>query len=251
VAPRSERSFRQSGALRWSRRRLGQQRDRPGKQGRLRDFQPRPIDLASRNSCHRCHFNYSIFCKPPTLPLGCVCEFDELEKQRKKALTSKDDKFREAAEEWGDRGTDNSINVTFVQQKQMDQDAGNRDPDKYAVSAMVTPKAGSDHKGQINAEFSQVLSGSDLRKTIVHEGSQIKDDFNFLKSYDPVTGKYNAAKNFTIFASESEAYDAGSRVKSYPMFPRGPKGYPKMMEYVKNQYPNADGFQFKPSDYPQ
>jgi RHS repeat-associated protein len=179
----------------------------------------------------------------------CNESADEFEKQRKKALTSKDDKVREAAEQWGDPGTD--INVTFVTQKQMDKDAGNRDPDNYAVSAMVTPSAGSDHKGQINAEFSQDLRGSNLRQTIVHEGSQINDDFNFLKSYDPVTEKYNAAKIFTIYASESEAYDAGSRVKSYPMFPRGPKGYPKMMEYIRNQYPNADRFQFKPSEYPQ
>ena len=76
---------------------------------------------------------------------------------------------------------------------------------------MVTPSAGADHKGAINAEFSEDLTASSLGQTIAHEGSHIEDDFNFLKSYDPSNGKYFSGLNFTHFATESKRLVPGVR----------------------------------------
>lgn len=79
----------------------------------------------------------------------------------------------------------------------------------------------------------------------------IEDDMNFLKSYDPATGQYFGGLNFTHFDTEFQAFEAGSGVKSYTMFPRGPGGYQKLTNYIYRAYPNADQLVFPPSHYPQ
>jgi len=159
----------------------------------------------------------------------CNKAADQFEKQRQKDLKSKNVKVRDAAGAWGDRGQDNHINVTFKTQAQVDADA--QTPAGYRTDAMVTPSAGPDHKGAINAEFSEDLKGSSLAQTIAHEGSHIEDDFNFLKSYDSSTGKYFSGLNFTHFDTEFQAFGAGSLVKPYTMFQSGPKGYQQLEDY--------------------
>jgi RHS repeat-associated protein len=177
----------------------------------------------------------------------------EFERRRQKDLRSNDDKVKSAAEAWGDRTTDSKdrIHVKFVSQDQMDKDGGNPDPNNFSIGGMVTPSAGSDKKGQINAEFSWSYRGSDLAQAIAHEGSHIRDDLSFLSSYDETTGKYDASKNFTVFSSEVDAYKAGSGVKPYPDFPRGPQGYRQLEDYVRRMYSNWGEKQFSPRQYPQ
>lgn len=182
----------------------------------------------------------------------CNKAANNFEKQRQKDLKSKDIKVRNAAAAWGDRGQDNHVNVTFKSQAQVDADAGNTDTQHNRVDAIVTPSPGADHKGQIDAEFSESLGGSDLGRTIAHEGQHVEDDFNFLKSYDPSTGKYNSALNFTHFDTEFRAFETGAGVKPYPMFPRGPRGYQQLQDYIYRTYHDADDPVFPPSGvYPQ
>jgi hypothetical protein len=93
--------------------------------------------------------------------------------------------------------------------------------------------------------------GKSLGQTITHEGSHIEDDISFLKSYDASTGKYNPGLNFTHFDTEFQAFEAGSGVKSYSMFPKGPKGYQQLEDYIYRAYPSAEDLLFPPSVYPQ
>jgi RHS repeat-associated protein len=180
---------------------------------------------------------------------NCNKAADGFETQRQKDLKSKNVKVRDAATAWGNRGEDNHVNVTFKAQQQVDADA-NTQPG-YKTDAMVTPGTTSDHQPNINAEFSEDLRGKDLAQTIAHEGSHIEDDMNFLKSYDPATGQYFGGLNFTHFDTEFQAFGAGSMVKPYTMFPRGPSGYQQLTNYIYRAYPNADQLVFPPSIYPQ
>jgi RHS repeat-associated protein len=180
---------------------------------------------------------------------NCNKGADRFEKQRQKDLKSKDVKVRDAAKAWGNRGEDNHVNVTFKSQQQVDADA-NTQPG-YKTDAIVTPGTTSDHQPNINAEFSEDLGGKDLGQTIAHEGSHIEDNMNFLKSYDPATGQYFGGLNFTHFDTEFQAFEAGSMVKPYTMFPRGPSGYQQLTNYIYRAYPNAEQLVFPPSLYPQ
>ena len=115
----------------------------------------------------------------------------------------------------------------------------------------MTATATADHQPDIKAEFSENLGGNDLGQTIAHEGEHIEDDMNFLKSYDPVTGQYDAGRNFTHFDTEFQAFEAGSMVKSYTMFKVGPKDYQQLTDYIYRAYPNADQLVFPPALFPQ
>jgi uncharacterized protein RhaS with RHS repeats len=159
---------------------------------------------------------YLTACDP--VDKSCNQAAARFEKARQKDLKSKKEAVRDAAAAWGDRGADNHITVTFKSQAQVDADANT--PAGFRTDAMVTPGAGADHKGTINAEFSEDLKRSSLARTIAHEGSHIEDDFAFLKSYDAATGMYSSALNFIHFDTEFAAFETGSQVKSYPMFKR-------------------------------
>jgi RHS repeat-associated protein len=180
----------------------------------------------------------------------CNKAADNFEKQRQKDLNSKDRKVSDAAAAWGDRGTDNNINVTFKPQAQVDADAGNTDTSHKRVDAFVTPGA---RQGQpdINAEFSESLGGKDLQRTIAHEGSHLEDELAFIHSWDPWNGRYEGGLNPTHFSTEFQAFEAGASVESYGMFPKGPKGYQKLEDYIYRAYPNADDLVFPPSVFPQ
>jgi len=191
---------------------------------------------------------YDVDCK--TGDKKCNKAADNFEKQRQKDLKSKDPKVRDAAKAWGDRGEHNHISVTFKPQSQVDRDAGTQPG--YRTDAIVTPiGARGDDDAYIQAEFSESLGGSSLAQTIAHEGSHIEDDKNFLNSYDPSTGKYNPFLNFTHFDTEFQAFEAGSMVKGYSMFQRGPKGYQALTDYIYRAYPDADDLVFPPSVFPQ
>jgi hypothetical protein len=73
----------------------------------------------------------------------------------------------------------------------------------------------------------------------------------FVNSFNPATGKYLSGSNFTHFDTEFQAFEAGSGVKAYPMFPRGPSGYQQLEDYIYRAYPNADDLVFPPAVFPQ
>ncbi len=164
---------------------------------------------------------------------GCNKGIDNFEKQRQKDLKSKDATVRAGAAAWGDRGADNGVSVTFKTQAQVNSDAGNTDPTKR-VDGFVTPGVTADHKPNITAEFSESLSGSDLGQTVAHEGTHVGDDLNFINSYNPATGTYNAGFNMSHGDAEFRAFEAGAGVQPYSMFSPGPKGYQQLLDYIYN-----------------
>jgi RHS repeat-associated protein len=184
----------------------------------------------------------------------CEKGVDGFEKQRQKDLKSKSLAVRNAAAAWGDRNQDNGTSVVFKPQAQVDKDSGLALAPGEHVPGRVTPGATADHKPNIAGEFAEGYGGSDLAQTIAHEGSHIEWDMNFLNSYDPATGKYNAAANFTHFDTEFQAYAVGSDVKPYSFYPSGPiapNGYQQLTNYINANYPSAPYQEFDPRDYPQ
>jgi hypothetical protein len=156
-----------------------------------------------------------------------------------------------AAKAWGNFG-ETGVTVTFRSQAEVDTDAGNSDPN-VRIGAFVQPGTPSKANAtpDLQAEFSTSLGGSDLRQAIAHEGSHVEDMNAFLSSYDVRTGRFNPALNATHFSTEFHAYGVGSFVKSYTMFPSGPKGYEKLEDWIYKKYSNANDILFPPSMYPQ
>jgi hypothetical protein len=64
----------------------------------------------------------------------------------------------------------------------------------------------------IQVQIDSGLSGGSLRETIAHEGTHVKDDINFLTSYDFNSGKYDPAANVTHGQTEFNAFQAGAGV---------------------------------------
>ena len=192
---------------------------------------------------------YTVACESDAT--ACEKNQENFEKQRQKDLNSKDLEVQNAAKAWGNFG-DTGVTVTFKSQSEVDADAGNSDPN-VRVGAFVQPgiPSAGDPTPDRQAEFSTSLSGSDLRQAITHEGSHVEDMNAFFNSYDVTTGRYNGALNPTHFSTEFQAYGAGSLAKKYSMFPRGPKGYQKLEDWIYQHYPNADDILFPPSMYPQ
>ena len=183
---------------------------------------------------------------------ACGKSQDSFDKKRQKDLKSKDPKIRAAAAAWGNRGEKNGITVTFKPQAQIDADAGNTDTAHKQVNGLVTPGTTADHKADIQAEFSENLSGSDLNRAIVHEGSHIQDDMNFINSYDPATGTYFSGANISHGDSEFQAFEAGSHVAPYSMFQSGQKGYQQLTDYIwQGPYKDVADDPLFPSTYPQ
>jgi RHS repeat-associated protein len=192
-------------------------------------------------------------------PLGdakCNKAANDFENQRKKDLRSKKRHVRERAAAWGDRGEDNGVNVTFKTAQEV------HDAQGHLANGVVQLKKDANGQVHVNATFSESLHGSDLRRTIAHEGSHIEDEVRFLTSMD-YSGKFNAAFNMTHYETEFKAYETGAEVKGYSnmgcgsqqcSFGAGPKGYATLDRFL-NTNPayayNADQLLFDPADYPQ
>jgi RHS repeat-associated protein len=179
----------------------------------------------------------------------CEKGVDKFEKQRQKDLQSKDPRVRAGAAAWGNRGDDNHVNVKFDTQSNVDKAAGTQPG--YTTQAFVAPGVNSSGKDVVNATFSESLSGSDLGQTLAHEGTHVNDDMNFLNSFNPATGQYDAAKNFYHGDTEFKAFEAGAGVKPYKEFQVGPKGYQQLNDYINKAYPNANDLVFDQGAYPQ
>ena len=224
---------------------------------RRRRIDPQTLNIFARFATTRCR-------SPPTRPAyivncttgsakdqkNCNKAADRFEKQREKGPEIKERKSARCRQCVGQprrrQPCQCHVQVSTAGRRRCQHSA--RLQERHGI---VTPGTTSDHQPNINAEFSEDLGGKDLGQTIAHEGSHIEDDMNFLKSYDPATGQYFGALNFTHFDTEFQAFEAGSMVKPYSMFPKGPSGYQQLTNYIYQAYPNADQLVFPPSLYPQ
>jgi len=167
-------------------------------------------------------------------------EADQFEKERQKALNSKDPRVRAAAAAYGDPGDKNGVNVGF--DKLPDGIKGKVDAGNNGVGKLI----------DIEVTFRQDLSGKSLQETLTHEGSHVADDIHFLTSYDFNTGKYNSDLNPYHLQTEFNAYSAGAGVNQEHGF--GPNDGPRIVNFIYAQ-PQYRNILFQPlfpkDDFPQ
>ncbi len=138
----------------------------------------------------------------------CNKLIDKFEKARQKDLKSKNENVRNGAGAYGDRGDDNGVVVHVVTGQQMQQAIG------VTANGAVVPAPGQD-EDRVDVYINRDLGGSDLQRTVAHEGTHVGDDLPFINSFDPDTGKYNPALNITHGQTEFNAFTAGAGVKKY------------------------------------
>jgi hypothetical protein len=178
---------------------------------------------------------------------SCQKKYDKtvagFEKQRQKALLSKDPNVRAAAAAFGKQGEKNGVHVGF---RKLGPNIKGR------VDTAVSVDLHSIHNGKgkpidVEVTFNSNLKGTSLRETIAHEGTHVADDLKFLTSYDFATGHYNSNLNLTHLQTEINAYTAGAGVTQEHGF--GPHDGPKIVNFVFDHYPNAMDAVF-PTEHP-
>lgn len=146
---------------------------------------------------------------------------NNFEKQRQKGLRSKDPRVRAAAAAFGDRGTKNGVHVGFA------------DLRGQGIKGSVDPmNSGKGKLIDIEVTIDNHLGGGSLRETIAHEGTHVKDDINFLTSYDFNSGHYDPAANFTHGQTEFNAFQAGAGVNREHGF--GPNDTQAIQNFLHN-----------------
>jgi len=192
--------------------------------------------------------------KCSTTDKKCFNAAEKWEAARQKDLQSKKANVRAAAAAWGDPGKDNGVTITWKSQKDVDKDAGNSSSSQH-IGGFVVPGRKADYSPDVQAEFSENLSGADLQQQIGHEGSHVEDALGFLNSYDKQTGKYDAGRNYSRRDTEFKAYEVGSEIKPYSFFQYGPSGYDQLQTFLEtnvNYRYNIDDVVFDPlGNWPQ
>ena len=178
---------------------------------------------------------------------GCKRNYEmattRFENERQKALQSKDPRVRAAAAAFGARGEKNGVHVGFA------------DLVSQGLKGDVNPWASGKGKViNIQVRIDSSLAGNSMRESIAHEGTHVKDDINFLTSYDFSSGKYEPAANVTFGQTEINAYQAGAAVSREHGF--GPNDTQAIKDFVQNDphyAPSLNVPVFSPNslDYPQ
>ncbi|MGO9270723.1 MAG: RHS repeat-associated core domain-containing protein [Terriglobia bacterium] len=193
----------------------------------------------------------------------CAKAAADWEKNRQKDLRSKHGDVRAAAAAWGDPGQKNGVTVTFKTQAQVNADSGLQLALGTSVGGLVRVGQTADHTPDIHAEFSESQGGSDSRQAIAHEGAHLEDDMAFFQSYNPLTGLFSAALNFTHYQTEFSAYVIGAQVKRYNescggqpcSFGPRPRDWGTIDRFLTSPggayAPHLNDPVFDPGDYPQ
>jgi RHS repeat-associated protein len=202
---------------------------------------------------------YTVDC--PAGDQACTKAAARFEAARLKDLQSKKQNVKGAAAAWGGPTDQNGTSVTFKTQAQMDQEYGANGGG--SVNGAVSVDQTSDHKPNIQAAFSESLGGSDLRRTIAHEGAHLEDDMAFFHSYDEGSGTFNADLNIAHYDTEFHAFEVGAAVKTYSNLncggqscsvAAGPKGYQALDLYLRTNpsyVRNNNSLVFPLDIYPQ
>jgi RHS repeat-associated protein len=138
---------------------------------------------------------------------GTQSECKDFEKERQKALKSKDSDVVSGASAYGDAGKDNGVSVRFVDSKSLRKNtAGNA-----SASLEVDPSDPSKLRAKVDVQIKQGQSGVDLRDTIAHEGIHTRDAQAFAATAT-MTGQYDLSKNLTVWETEMNAYAVSAAV---------------------------------------
>lgn len=156
--------------------------------------------------------------------MKCQRKYDKtanrFEQARQKDLKSKDPRARAAAAAYGDPGVKNGVHVGFEDLHAQGIKGG--------VNA--TSNSGKDKQIDVEVRIDSGLQGKSLQETIVHEGTHVQDDLNFLTSYDFSSGRYDPAENPTHGWTEFRAFQAGATVTKEHGF--GPNNTQKIWDFL-------------------
>jgi len=157
--------------------------------------------------------------------LSCVKAMAKFERERQKALRSKDVDVSGAAASFGPPGE---------------------------LGVVVTPDFKGELKGAQGATIAPVEPGDDikvlidpqsssLQRTIVHEGTHVGQMRAFLDSVDPSSGKYDQARNVLVGLGELRAFENGAKVLPYwvggALGTLGPNDRVKILQYLTRTPP--------------
>ena len=141
----------------------------------------------------------------------CSTEAARFERELRRALTSSDSGVAAAAAAYGSLGDGNGVTVNFASRRAVQRACGS------GGAACVSPGfVGDAETGAMSPAiavlFQTGMNGTDFERAIVHEGSHVSDDLGFIRSWDRGTMSFDAGKNFTVFTTESRAYELETRV---------------------------------------
>jgi hypothetical protein len=135
----------------------------------------------------------------------CANDAKRFEQERQRALLSTNADIVAAASAYGDLGSANGVTVNFGNKKAVEAACGqgaagcaNSRYDGNAVTGGMNPV--------VNVLIQSGFSGTNLQRTLVHEGSHVSDALGFIRSWDLGTMSFDAAKNFTVYGTEFKAY---------------------------------------------
>ena len=202
-------------------------RELAGNVGRFNTPDPlggRLADLQSQNKYAYARNNPLRFLDPTGLYMvdegcwddeWCTREATRFENVRRNNLASKDPLVARAAAAYGNPGVPNGYVVHFGKRGAKQENC------RKGASSCVKGDLVADEKTQRfyfdkNVYFKGGLNDETFQREIVHEGSHIADDFDFLYSYDPKTGMFDSAANFTPYMTEMKAFFAGNAVGTTP-----------------------------------
>jgi hypothetical protein len=117
--------------------------------------------------------------------------------------------------------------VNFLGNKEMDAAHG-------ADGGSVKPTSLVGNKIEMQVDIRSSLRGKDLRGTVAHEGTHVSDLRALADSYNPITNKYSAERNLTIFQLEMHAYTVGDRIIHHFSSTRD------MEDHIRSNYDKID-----------
>ncbi len=141
----------------------------------------------------------------------CSAEAARFEGELRAAAGSKDATIAAAATAYGTLHDGNGVTVNFGNGRAVEAACGN------GAAGCVTPGyVGDPATGAMNPDVKVLLqsgmSDTAFQRAIVHEGSHVSDDLAFIRSWDLASMSFDAAKNFTVYATEFRAYQLETRV---------------------------------------
>jgi len=154
----------------------------------------------------------------------CSAEAARFERERLDAAGSKDGAIAAAAAAYGTLHDGNGVTVNFGSSRAVEAACGRGATGCVGLSpGYVGDSTTGAMKPDLPVLIQSGMSGTEFQRAVVHEGSHLSDDLAFIRSWDLGSRSFDAAKNFTSYATEFSAYQLETRVDlTAPHFLRGP-----------------------------
>jgi len=141
----------------------------------------------------------------------CSAEAARFERERLGAAGSKDAAIAAAAAAYGALGDASGVTVNFGNSRTVEAGCG-KGVAGCVTASFLGDAASGGMNPVVNVLIQSGMSGTDFQRAIVHEGSHVGDDLAFIRSWDLGSMSFDAAKNFTRYATEFRAYQVETGV---------------------------------------